>query len=208
MSLPNGYDGEDFANMQGNPPEDRFTLTYTGSLYGHRNPNTLLKAVDVLLDKSPEIKDQLLLRFVGRVDPVLLSSFQKYGILIQHVTYVQHQESIQYLVDSHASLLIIDDAPASKFILTGKLYEYIGARRKILSLAPEGEASALIRSLGVGETVHPADVGKCAEVLERMIADWKAGEWALSDASSENIREYDRKAQTGRLAEVMDLALS
>ena len=50
--------------------ESRFTLLYTGSLYGgHRNPEFFFTAVRRWLDRKPEIAPQLRLLFIGNWAP-------------------------------------------------------------------------------------------------------------------------------------------
>jgi len=200
--LPNGYDAADFDIVATAAPTDRFTLTYTGSLYGRRNPLTLLDALDRLLVASPALKDRLRLRFVGRVDGQFLEAFRRFPALIEHVPYVTHTESIAYLLNSSASLLIIDDTPAMRGILTGKLYEYLGAERPILALAPEGEAASLIRSLKAGTVAHPDNVEAVAAALKAMIDAWEAG--TLKGPEGSTVQPFTRQNQAGQLAGILE----
>lgn len=199
--LPNGYDAADFEGLTVEPPTDRFTLTYTGSLYGRRNPLTLLDALDRLLAASPELKDRLRLRFVGRVDGQFLEAFHRFPAIIEHVPYVTHAESIAYLLNSSASLLIIDDTPAMRGILTGKLYEYLGAQRPILALAPEGEAASLIHSLKAGSVAHPEDVDAIVIALKTMIDAWESG--TLKGPAEADVQAFTRQSQAGVLAAIL-----
>ncbi len=201
--VPNGYDGEDFLNRKGNPSKDHFVLTYTGSLYGHRSPETLLTALENILKKHPQIRSSIRIRFIGRVDPQFLEAFRWFGEIIEYIPYVSHSESIQALLDTTALLLIIDDAPASKSIITGKLYEYIGAKKPILALAPEGEAAHLIRDMRVGTIVHPNDVNGIQNALEIWMDIWKRTQ-SLLKISDNRIDQFDRKNLTKRLAEIFN----
>lgn len=192
--LPNGYDRADFEGVRPAGDHSRFTITYTGSLYGPRNPETLLMALEELLQERPEIGRQLKLRFVGRIGKAIEEMLRKPGwdSMVEIVPYVSHQESIGYLLGSDAALLIIDDAPANRGILTGKLFEYLGAGKPILALAPEGDAAELIRELRAGQVVYPKDVQGIREALLSLIQKrqnngrWCWKKWISRRSSSLN----------------------
>lgn len=199
--LPNGFDQADFEGLNDKPPENRFIITYTGSLYGHRNPQIFLKALHKLLEEHPDCKDQILIRFVGRVDPKFLEAFEVFGSIIEHIPYVTHNESIRYLLQSNLLLLIIDNAPASKSIITGKLYEYIGARRPILAIAPEGEAAEIIQELGVGKVFRPTDDRKTINEISKWIIGQMRHPFNLNKIATD---QYERKALTRSLVAILD----
>jgi glycosyltransferase involved in cell wall biosynthesis len=119
------------------------------------------------------------------------------------IPYVPHRESLAYLLASDVLLLIIDDAPASSGILTGKLYEYIGAGKPILALAPEGEAAELIRQHTLGWVAPPKDAAAILKVLHEIVDHSRKGQTAPRvDA---NVRtQFERRHQTGELAGVLD----
>jgi hypothetical protein len=120
------------------------------------------------------------------------------------VPYVPHHESLQYLLASDVLLLIIDDAPANKGILTGKLFEYLGARKPILALAPEGDAADLIRDVKAGVVVHPSDVGAIKQALKNYYVRWKNNNLDIAQLDANKIRTFDRRELTKKLGEVFD----
>ncbi len=204
--LPNGYDGADYEDLAPLPRPDRFVLTYAGSLYGHRNPQPLLRAARRLLAARPEMRHRLLLRFVGRTGGFIEEMLRDPALngVVELVPYVPHRESLRFLLASDMLLLIIDDAPANKGIITGKLYEYIGARKPILALAPEGDAAALIRSLALGEVVPPEDELAIEKVLQKAYQNWTRGRLALTRANAEQIEAFERRRLTQQLARILD----
>lgn len=204
--LSNGYDGADFDGVMASPPHDKMRITYTGSLYGHRNPETLLQALAELLIDLPELKQRLQLTFVGRIGGFIEQMLRQplFQGLVEIVPYVPHQQSIQYLLNSHLLLLIIDDAPANKGILTGKLFEYLGAGKPILALAPEGDAAQLIRETNAGVVVHPSSVPQIKQALLEFYGRWKNGSLNALQADSDKIQSFDRRELTRRLGEVLD----
>ncbi len=201
--LPNGFDAADFEDVPVPPRDERLTITYTGSLYGPRNPHFLLLALRELLTEKPELRQQLKFKFIGRIAAPILRELQQpeFEGLFETQAYLKHRESVGHLVASDVSLLIIDDAPVNRGILTGKLFEYIGARRPILALAPEGDAAELIRKFKFGFVVHPKDVEGIKKLILRLTELWRSGE-LKSEALDEAVAQFDRRQLTGKLVRI------
>ena len=200
--LYNGFDPADFAQVQPKPKQDKITIIYSGSLYGNRNPEYLLRALEQLKNEGSEILNRIRLLFVGRVGEVIVKRMENSPVagLIERVPYVTHAESLSYLTGSDISLLIIDDAPENAGILTGKLFEYIGAGNPILALAPEGNAADLIRQNKLGLVAHPKRVDEIKKVLLEIV-DSRAGHKTPPDPSL--IQQFERRTLTRQLAEMM-----
>ncbi len=197
--LPNGFDADDFKDITPVQKDSRITITYTGSLYGNRNPEYLLQALEDIHMSSPQALDNLLFRFVGRVgDPILQRiNMSPVNHLFETIPYVTHNTSLSYLLATDYSLLIIDDAPGNEGILTGKIFEYIGAKKPIFALAPEGDATELIKSQNLGYIAHPKNVSEIKNILEKILTSKTTD----SNINSEN---YERRHLTGQLVKVLD----
>ena len=53
-------------------------------------------------------------------------------------------------------------------MIPGKLFEYIGARRPVIAVVPDGEAAGIIRRERRGEVVSHGDMEGIASAIERM----------------------------------------
>jgi len=201
--IPNGFDEEDFKNVYGKASGEKFVLTYTGSLYGNRNPKMILKALEKLFENHPSIRKRFTVRFVGRVDQAFLKDFKQFSDVVEYIPYVPHKESIRYMLNSSVLLLIIDAAPVNHGILTGKLFEYIGAKKPILALAPEGEAADLIEDIGLGKVVPPNDPETIKKALFDYFTQWENGRLSLK-TSGNRVKHLERKSLTKELAKVFD----
>ncbi|RMF59874.1 MAG: glycosyltransferase [Calditrichaeota bacterium] len=204
--LPNGFDPEDFPPKTKNEcVRDRLILTYSGSLYGPRNPEYLIRALEAMQQNGTPALEHLRLRLVGRVGQPILDRIDSSPVreLFEFKPYMSHQASLALLQESDVLLLIIDDVPASRGILTGKLFEYIGAGKPILALAPDGEAADLIRAHGLGRVVHPKNVSEIRDALAELIELKSNGK--LQVKLDRAVKEkFDRKTLTRRLAEILD----
>ncbi len=207
--LPNGYDAEDFKNVRLPSRDERLTIIYTGSLYGPRNPHFLLLALKELLREKPELRLKFKFKFVGRIAEPILKELQQpdFRGLFEILPYLKHRESVGHLLASDVSLLIIDDAPVNRGILTGKLFEYIGARKPILALAPEGDAAELIRKFNLGFVVHPKDLPGIKETLLHLVDGWQ-NERLKFEASEEDVTKFDRRNLTRELNRIFNQTVS
>jgi len=203
--LANGYDADDFANVKAMHRDERLTITYTGSLYGNRNPEYLVRALESIHAENPHLLQKLLIRFVGRVGEPIAKRMKSSPVhfVFKIIPYVTHAESLDYLLSGDISLLIIDDAPANRGILTGKLFEYIGAGKPILALAPEGDAAELIRSHNLGRVISPKNV---AEIKNAILAFWDNPSTGTlkQGGQKEHGDKFERRYQTKELANLFD----
>ena len=200
--LPNGFDAADFAGIQPLARSSGFTLIYTGSMYGNRNPRFLLRALEELAARGNPQIERLQVQLIGRVDGAILRDIAASPVhhLFTHVPYVTHRESLARLLAADAALLLIDAAPANRGIVTGKIFEYIGAGLPILALAPEGDAARLIREHQLGLSVPPEDVTAIAAALCQLLE----GRISRRAADHSAARLFERREQTRQLAALFD----
>ncbi|MGB2867925.1 MAG: hypothetical protein WBD36_05705, partial [Bacteroidota bacterium] len=114
LHLPNGFDSEDYPEFDGKPNE-RFTVTYTGSMYGKRNPETLLRAVKELIEEKKVDPSKVRLKFIGRFGGDVRAMFSEFPSedVVEVVGYVPHGESIRELLAADALLLVVDESKDS-----------------------------------------------------------------------------------------------
>ena len=112
-----------------------------------------------------------------------------------------HREAVKMLASADILLLILDpvDRPA---VLTGKLFEYLAARKPILALAPENSGAAkLIHKLKIGEVALTSDKEK---IKEKIILFYKKFKRGTLTVPLVDIEKYDRKKLTENLANILD----
>jgi hypothetical protein len=75
--------------------------------------------------------------------------------------------------------------------MTGKLYEYLGVRRPILVVGPDGPAVDLVRSAGAGVTAPPDDGPALRAALDEVMRLARDADYA--GASAEVLDRFDRR---------------
>jgi glycosyltransferase involved in cell wall biosynthesis len=142
-------------------------LVYTGTLSGVRgsNPEPLLRAMRIVLDEAALPP----LRFVvaGRLTAAERNVIDRSGVAdaVVHLGVLDRADALA-LQRSADALLLLTSRNSSE--ATGKLFEYLGARRPILALAEGNEAARIVRETNTGITVSPDDVDSIAAALRRV----------------------------------------
>ena len=129
------------------------------------------------------------------------------GDRLELIPYAPRSESLALQRDSEALLLLIPDAGGrGRGVLSGKVFEYIAARRPILAaVPPDGAAADLIRDTGAGIVAAPDDVDALREALRELDRRFRAE--GLPDVElSEEWRR--RLARSSRVEETADLLRS
>lgn len=203
--VPNGFDSADFPNVTYEPNE-KFTITYTGSLYGHRNPASFIAALELLRSEGKLNVGDVRLRFVGRfgseVEEMLTSTV--FASAVDRIQYVPHEQSVAYALSSDALLIIVDDTKESAEIVPGKVYEYLGSGRPIIGIAPVGSAvEDLIHSVDGGRCTSQDNVQQLARIVLEFFDHWKNNTEPLV-RKLEDINKFERRESAKHLARILD----
>lgn len=209
--IPNGYDEEDFTDLpREEPSNERFTLTYTGLLYGRRKPDVVFEAVKRLIAENRIDAKKIEIRLIGNYKFEQLSNtINTFGLgeIVKVFSYMQHGECLRRLTGSDALLLLEATGPGAEAFYTGKIFEYMNTGRPILAVIPsKGAAAGLIRATRSGRISDYSDVNAVMENLLLLYEEWNNRSAPFSPDWGE-IRKFERKTLTGELAGVFREAL-
>lgn len=166
----NGFDPADFPDQPLAPTSgrDRVTIVYTGTLYRDvRDPGPLFEAVAALGPTAAPVR----IRFYGSDLGYARELTAKYDIAanVEINAPIPYGEAVMAQRGADVLLLLRWNNPGEKTVVAGKLFEYFGARRPILSVGCEdGVAADLIRSRGAGLVSN--DPRTIADQLQKWIA--------------------------------------
>jgi glycosyltransferase involved in cell wall biosynthesis len=119
--------------------------------------------------------------------------------------YLPHREAVHRLIDSDVLWLLIGRGRGSDMMSTGKLYEYLGARRTILGTVPEGVARDLLAKSGAAVLVEPDDTAGIAEALLTLYELHK--NHMLPVPTYAFVSQFERRHLAGELVKVFGTAL-
>ena len=202
--IPNGADLNDFAGVAYTPGE-RFRITHTGSFFGNRDPRPFFSAL-------AQIEAPITARFVGDLraaDKAWVEGLEL-GERLELIPFRPHHEAVELQRNSDALLLLLPtEGGRGVDVPSGKLYEYLAARRPILASVPlKGTAAELVRAAGAGIVVPPEDGEAIRTALVELVARWQRGELADIELPAEIVERIDRKARVREMGELIERVAS
>lgn len=146
----NGFDPGDYPLERKINKDPILKILYTGMIYNKQDPSPLFAAIKLLGSEAENIK----IAFYGSKADLVNRLITQYKIesFVKVYSSVSYKESLTLQINADVLLLLNWNDPAQKGIYTGKLFEYIGARRPILAIGSvDNVASELIinRKLGI-----------------------------------------------------------
>lgn len=202
--ITNGFDTEDIVPDGSAASGKNFVIAHVGTLVRSRNPENLWKAVSEMVRDNAELKSVLSIRLTGKVDLAVRNSIESSGLTpyVSYIDYLPHDRVAREQQSASVLLLILNDTPNAKGILTGKLFEYLASGRPVLCIGPEdGDAAAIISETHSGVTCGFDDGEKIKQTLLKFYHDSKSG---VSLPERTGIEKYSRKSLTSELAVVLD----
>lgn len=207
--IHNGFDEEDYQGAVS--PLLKFTITYTGNIYrGKRDPSVLFEAVRQLYREEKLQVDDFQIRFFGsnvirNITPLVI----KYGIqdFVKVYGNIPLKESIWRQKEATVLLLLSWDNIKDKNTLPGKAFEYLGAKRPLLSIAyRNGAIDELLQMTGTGVLV--TEVERMKSILCQWINEWQRSGKIISHWHPDDhiIKSYTRKESARKLAQVLEEA--
>ena len=206
--LGNGFDPTEFPSIPSlhNP---RMVLTHSGNFYQERSPLPLLAAVDRLLRSRPELRRELLIRFVGGMDPINRQRIEEACCesplrdVLAIEPFVSYSENRDRIASSDALLLITDPGEGGRLQVPAKLFEYMAASRPILAIVPPGAAADIVRRTRTGAVVEPADVESIQFALLDHLQRFRQGSLRVEPDLAQ-LQTYEISDIVRRLAALLD----
>lgn len=204
--IPNGFDEADFpeSTYQKNI---KFTLTHVGMLTPTRNPSNLWAAISELSSENIHFKNHFRLQLIGKIDSSIQLAIKKYKIenLTFITDYIPHSDVVKTQQNSEALLLIINNSPNANLILTGKLFEYLAAKRPIICISPiKGDVNDILDDSKAGIVVLYHEKNLLKKEIMRLYNLWMTGN--NGNLITNNIN-FSRKNLTEKVAKELDSIL-
>ena len=202
--IPNGYDNDSVNPAE--PLPDIFTITYTGQLYkGRRDPELLFRALHELASEGAiDLKD-IAVHFYGWMESWLEEDIATYNLedVVKIHGLVSREESINLQRRSHILLLLTWDNPDERGVYTGKIFDYLAARRPILSLGISGGVvDELLDTTHAG--VHASEKDKIKVEIMKFYDEFKRSGSVEYRGIEREIQKYSHKEMAKQFAVVLD----
>jgi hypothetical protein len=203
--ISNGYDGEKLDGIFTiSPPKQPFTIMHAGMLSENRSAVPFIRALKIFCDRRPRSRNACRVIFLGPREDENEATVRELLLddIVQFRDSTSHRETLHLERSSHI-LMLINPYPE---IVLGKLYEYIGVRRPILALIPDGEGKELVESHRRGETAPMHDPERIAEKIGVMYEKY-ADKTLEESYDLSPLPQYDRRNLAGEMAAFLEQLL-
>jgi glycosyltransferase involved in cell wall biosynthesis len=209
-TLHNGFDPEDFP-----PPSEvrrtdrRLTFTYTGTLYGRRDPEPFLASLGRLIRAGRLQADRVRVCLVGDCeraqDRSVRAMAEGHGLGggVELVPPVPYAEALGRLAQSDVLLLLAEGQPMQ---IPAKLFEYLHIGRPILGFCT-GATARVVRETEAGRVVTSDEPDRIDEAILGYAAEHASGSM-IGGAPAERIDRYRADVLAGSLARELEAALA
>lgn len=201
-TVTNGFDDEvDSATVV---LDSKFTMTHIGLMNADRNPKMLWQVLSEICIENKSFKNDFQLKIIGKVDASIHTEISKHDLIenVGFVDYVTHDKVIEFQKKAQVLLLLVNNVPSAKGIITGKIFEYLMAKRPILAIAPaDGDLAAILQNTNAGKVVDFEDNVLLKKNILNLYNKFKQGSL---EVQSENIEQFHRKQLTKKVAEIIN----
>lgn len=209
VTISNGYDPDEFSNIPFEK-EKRFTISYLGSFYHHRNPEPILRAVAELIGGKQIDADRVILRFIGGCGEAegraIHALIHQLGLTdaVEILPWSPRQHALEMMVRSHVLLLLAEDQPLQ---IPGKVYDYLGAGSDILAMTGDGATADLLREIRRGFVVSPGDRPALKTTIKKLYNEYlnaRPDDKECFFVGTVPPDKYSRRQLTGELSKLLE----
>lgn len=169
LVINNGFDHEEFSGNTPPKKEDAFTIKYIGSMTEPAIPYNLFEALQSL-DK--ESRKNLRIEFFGSINDRVIDIIKSQNLndIVHFNEYLPHLEAKKEMRSADLLLLVIPNTHDNELIITGKIFDYIGAQKPILCIGPEhGDAAKLIKEFNLGINFEYDEVERLKSEIKKFL---------------------------------------
>ena len=202
ITITNGFDGKPNEGVK--KLDSKFTLTHIGLMNADRNPKMLWEVLSEIIKENSAFKTDFNLKLIGKVDTAIINEISKNNLTknVELINYVSHNEVVEFQKKSQVLLLIVNNVPSAKGIITGKIFEYLMAKRPILAIAPKnGDLSEIISKTNSGFVVNFNDRIQLKKTIVDLYSKFKENNLVVN---SKNIKQYHRRELTKKVSEIIN----
>src|SRR5690606_20072373 len=180
--------------------DSHFSISHIGSLLSERNPEVLWKVLSEICKENSSFKNDLQLKFAGAVSEEVKQSLENFNLIsnCEFLGYVSHSEALKMQHQSQVLLLVEINSAETRAIIPGKLFEYLAAKRPIISLGPkESDIEAIISETKSGKFFSYWDDDALKVDILQLYNQFNNGDLRIA---SEGIEKYSRRELTKQMA--------
>ncbi len=208
VTIRNGFDEDDFVDLNHfkSNSDAPFSMLYPGSLYpGFHDLRPLFQAVRKLHRQSFINSRNFVIRFLG-TDPEYprkLAAKLEISSYLEFLPFASFKESLAYQSQATVLILFKWEDENEKGVCPSKFYEYLGARRPVLSIGKvRNVTDEILEDCHAGLTASTSE--ETSEILREWIAAYRENGEIGWEYNLNNLKKYSRKAAAEKMADLLN----
>ncbi len=204
-SIPNGFDPVE-ANPTPGKLTDKFTITYTGTIYtGKQSPEPLFAALRDLVSEGSMQADDIEVRFFGAEAGWVDRQAERYGLksIVRQFGIVPREVALKTQRESQVLLLLKWNDHRHRGPSSAKIFEYLAASRPILAVGGfPAVVDDLLEETGVGVSGQTwLDV---KHLLRQMYQEYRSTGAVPYAGDEARIDRYSHREMARKFASILD----
>ncbi|MCY4170488.1 MAG: glycosyltransferase [Bacteroidetes bacterium] len=196
--IPHGYDERVTLTSKSLQSVKHLRFLYTGVFYDAQVPDYFLRGLSYFLSQNPELSTKVHATFAGLVPKGFNQLLKTFNLTenVEFVGYKQHNVIQQLQQEADILWMTIGSRAGNNGISTGKLFEYIGTRKPILALVPDGAARDTLVRYGATYLANPTCIDSIIQAFNDIKTDWLNQNLPTPDESFASMFNRHRLTET------------
>ena len=204
-AIPNGFD-PDTLNT-GKQVDNKLSIVYTGRVYeGKMDPEPLFKALNELIESNEIDSNDIILDFYGINVDVLKDKVEKYNLnkIIKLHGLIPRNQVIEKQRQAQILLLLNWNDPNEKGVYTGKVFEYLSAKRPILAVGGYGDGviEELLEKTQAGDSFNESEGIK--NLIKEHYSEFKSNSRVPYNGIQEEIDKFSHMGMAEKFSKVFE----
>ncbi len=205
-TITNGFDPDDLEQRaevpSGAVDPRKLTLVHTGGLGAERTLRPLLEALARLArrDSAASERVELVLAGAQTAHERAMYAEPEFAPFVRHVGFIERPQAMA--LQRAADVLVLVTSGVRVGEATGKLFEYLAARRPILVIGAGSAAATIVLGAGAGIAIPVRDADAAEQALARILAG------DMQPPSEAACAEYAYPALTARYERLLERAIA
>lgn len=210
VTINNGYDPDDFVGIENENDrfkiqDSKFKIIFSGRYYRHHYPLYFLKGLNWIINKYPDIRNEISIIFMGGFGKENEYIVKKMGLedVITIIEYLPYKENLKILSNADAFLItLIPPSDFNGYRIPSKVPEYLYLKKPILAIIPDGELKELLEKLKAGIVVEPTDIEGIGNAIYELYKKYKNHSLNI-ELDEEIIKRFDYKVLSEKMADIL-----
>lgn len=211
--IPNGFDPDEFRERTPERTDGRFLVVLAGSVWVREGIELFLDGLRILLERLGRDAHAIRFRYIGDAAAAVREAAARVGIesYVDSGERVPRADALEHVRSADILLVLppagFRDPYWDRGGYPGKVFEYLGARRPILTVPGDGGVldELLTRTRTGVAASTPLEI---AERLAEAFAQWRSEGRVRYDPDASEVAEFTRPRAAERLAALLTEVIS